>query len=190
MTGSTLFPLKFCGTRWLEDVPVAERALQIWNHISKHAMTTAAGPKSKVPKIQSFNNVMQHIQDALTPAKLHFFICIAKILTPFLQKFQTDKPMAPFLREELLGLLKTIMAIFIKKSVLDQATTAAKIDIKDDKNRIDAKKMELGFAVKAEIDKVQKETAVSSLQIYSFHSRWSAEHCLKSSQLNCWRDVL
>ena len=33
---------------------------------------------------------------------------------------------------------------------------------------IDAKKMELGFAVKAEIDKVQKETAVSSLQIYSF----------------------
>ena len=60
---------------------------------------------------------------------------------------------------------------FIKKSVLDQATTAAKlakIDIKDDKNRIDAKKMELVFAVKAEIDKVQKETAVSSLQIYSF----------------------
>ena len=171
VTGSTLFPLKFCGTRWLEDVPVAERALQIWNHISKYAMTTAAGPKSKVPKIQSFNNVMQHIQNALTPAKLHFFICIVKILTPFLQKYQIDKPMAPFPREELLGLLKTIMAIFIKKSVLDQATTAAKlakIDIKDDKNRIDAKKMELGFAVKAEIDKVQKETAVSSLQIYSF----------------------
>ena len=81
MTRSILFPLKFCGTRWLEDVPVAERALQIWNHISKYAMTTAAGPKIKVPKIQSFNNVMQHIQDALTPAKLHFFVCIANILT-------------------------------------------------------------------------------------------------------------
>ena len=168
---STLFPLKFCGTRWLEDVLLAERALQIWNHISKYAMTTVAGPKSKVPKIQSFNNVMHHIQGALPPAKLHFFVCIAKILTPFLQKFQTDKPMAPFLREELLGLLKTIMAIFIKKSVLDQATTAAKlakIDIKDNKNQIDAKKMELGFAVKAEKDKVQKEKAVYSLQIYSF----------------------
>ena len=89
VTGSTLFPLKFCGTRWLEDVPVAERALQIWNHISKYAMTTSAGPKSKVPKIRSFNNGMQSIQDALTP---------------FLQKFQTDKLMAHFLREGLLGL--------------------------------------------------------------------------------------
>ena len=118
-------------------------------------MTTAAGPKSKVPKIPSFNNVMQHIQDALTPAKLHFFVCIAKMLTPFLQKFQTDKPMVPFLRE------------------LDQ---------------IDAKKMELRFAVKAEIDKVQKETAVSSLQIYSF--QMECRTLPESSQLNCLRDVL
>ena len=58
---------------------------------------------------------MQHIQDALTPAKLHFFVCIVNILTPCLQKFQTYKPMAPFLREEILGLLKTIMTIFIKR---------------------------------------------------------------------------
>ena len=174
-TGNTLFPLKVCGTGWLEDVPVAARALHIWTYISKYAMTTAACPKSKVPKIQSFNNVMQHIQDALTLANIHFFVCIAKILSPFLKKFHTDKPMAPFLREELLGLLKTIMAIFIKKSVLDQATTAAKlanIDINDDKNRIYAKKMELGFAVKAEIDKVQNETSVSSLQIDSSQMEW------------------
>ena len=47
---------------------------------------------------------------------------------------------------------------------MDQAITAArlaKIDIADEK-------MELGFAVHAEIDDVQKEKAVSSFQIYSF----------------------
>ena len=63
------------------------------------------------------------------------------------------------------------MAIFINKSVMDQATpiaTLAKIDIEDDRNWIVANKMELGFAVKDEIDNVQEEKAVSSLQIYSF----------------------
>ena len=129
MTGNTLFPLKFCGTRWIENVPVAERTYQICYDNSSRL-------KRKVPKIQSFNNVMQHIQDPLTPTKLHLFVCIANILTPCLQKFQTDAPMSSFMREELLGLLKTIMVIFINKSVMDQATTAAKlamIDISDDK---------------------------------------------------------
>ena len=30
ITKSTVYPLLFCATRWLEDVPVAERAIQIW----------------------------------------------------------------------------------------------------------------------------------------------------------------
>ena len=35
LTGSSTWPLSFCGTRWLEDVPVAERALLVWPHIEK-----------------------------------------------------------------------------------------------------------------------------------------------------------
>lgn len=35
VTGSTLFPLQFCGTRWVEDSIVAERALSCWDNISK-----------------------------------------------------------------------------------------------------------------------------------------------------------
>ena len=30
VTGSSVFPLKFCSHRWLENIPVAERALLIW----------------------------------------------------------------------------------------------------------------------------------------------------------------
>ena len=30
ITKSTVYPLHFCATRWLENVPVAERAIQIW----------------------------------------------------------------------------------------------------------------------------------------------------------------
>ena len=124
VTRSTLFPLKFCGTRWLDDVPVAERERAL-----QQVQRAKSRRYSHSTMLSSIYRMRSHQQ------KLHLFVCIAKILTPFLQKFQTYKPMAPFLREELLGLLKNIMAIFIKKSVLDQATTAAKIDIKYDKNR-------------------------------------------------------
>ena len=30
MTGSEVFPLQFCGHRWLEDRRVAERAVEMW----------------------------------------------------------------------------------------------------------------------------------------------------------------
>ena len=28
--GVVVYPLKFCNTRWLEDIPVAERAIAVW----------------------------------------------------------------------------------------------------------------------------------------------------------------
>ena len=36
VTGSTVFPLKFCATRWIEDHRVAERALEIWPNVEKY----------------------------------------------------------------------------------------------------------------------------------------------------------
>lgn len=38
--GSALFGLKFCATRWLKDVPVAERAIQIWPNGQKYIAST------------------------------------------------------------------------------------------------------------------------------------------------------
>ena len=75
------------------NVLVAERALQIYNHYSKYAITTAACPTRKMPRIQSFYNVMQPIQDLLTPVKNFTYVYVLHIC--FFQKFQTDKPMSP-----------------------------------------------------------------------------------------------
>ena len=33
VTGSSRFPLQFCGTRWIEDKQVAPRAIEIWDEI-------------------------------------------------------------------------------------------------------------------------------------------------------------
>ena len=36
MTGSEVFPLQFCGHRWLEDKRVAERAVEMWPSLTTY----------------------------------------------------------------------------------------------------------------------------------------------------------
>lgn len=173
ITGSTVYPLRFCATRWLEDIPVAERAIQIWPSIIKYVKKTVAGPKSKVPAIQSFQNLRDHVQDPLIIAKLQFFISIAKILQPFLKKFQTDAPMLPFLAQELHTILQTVLAKFIKPAVMEEATTVAKvanIDVTKKENVVAPKKVDIGFASKMAVQKAKESKTVSPLQILEFQN--------------------
>jgi len=79
---------------------VAERALLIWPHIEKYVATTLSGPKSNIPVIRSFQNLMEHVLEPLSQAKLQFFVTIAKVLTPFLKKFQSGNPMLPSMADE------------------------------------------------------------------------------------------
>ena len=52
LTGSTVFPLKFCPHRWVEDVVVAEWAHQMWPNIKKYVSSFHAPPK-KAPQTAS-----------------------------------------------------------------------------------------------------------------------------------------
>ena len=70
LTGCSIRPVSLCGTRWLEDVPVAKTALLIWPHIEKYRTTTLAKPENKIPIIQSFQNLKEHVLDPLSTAKL------------------------------------------------------------------------------------------------------------------------
>ena len=109
ITGSTQFPRKFCSTRWLEDAPVADRAIMIWPNIVKYVSETLKGPKGKVPKIQIFNTVQASTQDPFITAKLQFFVTQANMLQPYLQKHQTDDPMAVFMAQDLAYIVRSAM---------------------------------------------------------------------------------
>ena len=126
LTWSTVFPLKFCPHRWVEDVVVAERAHQMWPNIKKYVSSFRATPK-KAPQTASYATIKEACEDPLTVTKLKFFISVAKQLQPFLLKFQTDAPMAPFLGQSLKDLLLTLMGRFIKKDVLEQTDLYPKL---------------------------------------------------------------
>ena len=87
------------------------------------------------------------LKDPCFIAKLHFFKCIASQLQPFLLKYQTDRPMTPFLSDDLCLIIRSLMRTFIKP---DQQETSAdklvKIDVADHKILMSKKRVHIGFA--------------------------------------------
>ena len=64
--------MKFCTMRWLEDVPVATRALEVWPAVSKFISALTTCPSREKPKSKSFKNLQEHILDPFVEVKLHF----------------------------------------------------------------------------------------------------------------------
>ena len=167
--GDAKFGLKFCSTRWLEDVPVAEPAICIWPCVQKYVAATLKLSKSKRPTCQTYINLCEYVEDPLVLAKLNFFVCIAKVLMPYLELFQTDKPMMPYISDELQKILTNLLNRFVKKSVLDTTRNIVKVDFNKKENIVSPDKVDVGFAAKQVVDDAEKSKKASKLQVYKFH---------------------
>ncbi|KAK7866216.1 hypothetical protein R5R35_004043 [Gryllus longicercus] len=136
ITGSTSFPDSFCGTRWVENANAAEKAAAILGNVRAYVEETKKA--KSVPQSWSFETVCKALSDELLEPKLTFFSSTARILEPFLNDFQSDDPIAPFLYDELHSLLNNLMQRVVKPDVLRTAKSLVKIDVQDAKNLITA----------------------------------------------------
>ena len=171
LTGTETFPLPFCGHRWLENKQVAERALEIWPHITTYIRETLKKPKSQVPTSNTFKTVNSAIQDPILRAKLAFFASTAGLMQPYLQVFQSDAPLLPFVTSDLQGLLETLMSKFVKQGELEKAGTAfkhVKLDVTQPSAQVAPQDADVGFAAKASLEKLLKEKKISDLQTFEF----------------------
>ena len=80
-------------------------------------------PKSRKPSSKSYANVLSTVNHNLTAAKLHFFSFVAGIFQPFLVKCQSDKPMVPFVHDDLLRLSKRVLLLVLKPDVVNPCTS-------------------------------------------------------------------
>ena len=93
-SGSTIFPLRFCKHRWLENIVVAERALDIWPSVTKF-LTAAKSKTVTEPQNKSYKYLQCIVADKLLEVKTHAFLSIVKVVYPLLIKYQCDEPMLP-----------------------------------------------------------------------------------------------
>lgn len=170
LTKSSVFPLKFCQHRWLEDAPVAERALEVLPCVKEYLLKLQGKP-SKEPKAASFQAVKSACKDPLLVPKLQFFISVANQVKPFLEKFQTDAPAVPFLFTELEALVSGLMQRFVFREKLETSKVELhKIDPKDKKLHLSANDVDIGFAARKSIRDSVKAKDISGLKEMEFRS--------------------
>jgi len=101
-------PLKFVNHRWLENVPAAQRAIDMWDSVVLYVKATEEGTVSRPTNCKSYETVKECINDRCFLAKSYYFKCIATQLRPFLVKYQINNPMVPFLSYDLCMLIRAL----------------------------------------------------------------------------------
>ena len=125
LTGSTCFPPKFCRTRWIENKSASTRFLEISKNPKKFVENN---PKMKNPS-QSWKNLeTAFTSDSFLIAKVSFFSAMANEVEPFLTRFQTSKPLSPFLYEACDSILRDLLKRIVKLDI-DAMTTSQLMDI-------------------------------------------------------------
>ena len=160
--GGVKYPQFFCGSRWVEDKAVAERLVEIWPQMVKLIDYFGGLVPSKRPKCKSYTNVKDAAGDNLTVVKLQIFSYIASLFEPYLTFYQKDVPLFPFMYQDLKVMLKALLSVIVKPSLLKDTSTASKwleIDLNNQDNFLKVEDIHLGFAAEEEIRKhLQKDT--------------------------------
>ena len=97
--------------------------LEIWPELVKIFEYWLRLPKSKQPKSKSFEAVKDAIDDVLYPAKLSFVSYFAGLIQPFWTCSQSNKPMIPFLCDDIINLVFSLLQIVVKPDKLQECET-------------------------------------------------------------------
>lgn len=178
-SSSSLLPLKFCPVRWLNNSKVAERALEMLPHLRKYKESLKKNKKEILSYI--YKVVVECLDDKFLPVRLAFFCYISKLIEPFLEKYQNDVPLTPYLYTDITCLLVDLMNIFVKKEVLEKETYVDRVDLNNNENIILPKNLKLGFAVKAELKKLKE---IKECEIKSFK-----DDCVTVLKLICQKII-
>lgn len=175
VTRQQLYPLQFCAHRWVENVCVFERAIEVMPHMKVYVENVSV-KAVKNPGTKSYESVKDFCKDPLSKIKLAFLVSVAKPIETFLTSYQTDKPMIPFLSKDLEMLIKHYMNRFVKPELrptgsLQKLTT---FDVNDKKNQKSLKHIDIGFIADQELKVMIVEKKVSERAAMDFRS-----DCLK-----------
>ena len=161
-TDATVFPKRFCPHRWVENVCVAECALQLWPAVQQYVQAVQEGRLPK-PTNKSFETVQRCTMDVLFCTKLQIFISIANPVEEFLTVYQTDRPMVPFISQDLTQMCKSLMGRFLKQSVMDGLRTTTKLlrlTLSDTSLHCDTTTVDVGFSADKQLRELKRQKKI------------------------------
>ena len=142
--------MKFCTTRWVENVKPAQRALDIYENIQKYVKN------SKLPNNFTVNSVKDAADEILMPVRISFFQYVASIIESFLKFVQFDKPLSSFLYQELEKIINSLLEKFIKPELLAvNKSTFKMMELDMNANRVHYKNVKIGIATTSSLNKLK-----------------------------------
>ena len=158
-------PLPFCGHRWLENLDAAERCLTILPAVKKYVSACRSGKCE--PLCKSYKVVADMVLEKLMAVKLKGFIFVAKILQPFLAKYQSNDPLVPYLASDIFSIVKRLFALVLKDDALSALTMEGTLDPgKLDKDLFkDKNSISLGYSADSDIKSLHHAKTVSERDI-------------------------
>ena len=90
---------------------------------------------------------------------------MSDIVEPFLKKYQSDKPMIPFMYEDLKDLVSRLLELFVKPAILEKNKTGKKmmkLDLYDKEILLSADKINVRFAAESELNDLKKKDVTAS----------------------------
>ena len=162
----------FISSRWVEDKKVSDRIIKIWSSIVKIVNHWSSLPPSKQPKCKSYEVSKNALKDPSVVAKFNFFSFLAGRLLPYLTRYQSQKPMIPFLHDDIQQLVKELLSLTIKSEIIDNYKenykALLKIDLRDVRNHIKKKDMHVGFGTLDELQFLLRKDLISRTDINEF----------------------
>lgn len=121
-----------------------------------------------IQKNKYFESVQKACTDPMFLVKANIFLSVAQECQPFLTKYQTDKPMLPFLADNLFTTLMHLLQRFVRDDVLKRMKTTVKLfseDFKDQSNHKDASLINIGFVADKQLSKLRVRKKVSEQDV-------------------------
>ena len=142
------------------------RNCSYWHGLRKSKQPGKGDPK----KNKSYHALLQNHTNPLVPLYFKFFESIAAKLNGFLRRFQSDAPMVPFLVNTLEEITREFCSKFILDEVMGNSTNTIqliKIDVFDiNKQKVN---VDLGFAIKEEINLMKKNGKIKETKLMQFY---------------------
>lgn len=175
-TGSSVFPLKFCSHRWLENRDVLLRMIDILPFLQKYVDAV----KKEPPQSYYFENVKEMLKDKFLEARLIFLLSINTEFHDFLVTFQDEKPMFPFLYVQLFNLVKSIGKRFLEHAFIKNASNNDLLTLDLNNNALlkAVGKINLGFGLHDILNTEDKKNKIKELDRVKFY-----EECQKFLKL-------
>ena len=170
--------IMYCKHRWLENVPVAQRAMDIWPNVCVYVKAVSVKRNDYTePSSKSYRVVKDAVADKLMLSRLAAFMSIATQLQPYLTAFQSDNPLMPFVCGELSSIVRALMKRIVKPDILDEATSTTRllaVKYKEPANCLRPQKFDVGYLAGASTKELLRKKEISEGALLRFRNELAA----------------